>query len=283
MTDVEGGNVDPAFNDVREFYNASPFNMGASAADHAARLAKHDPLQTYPPLVQILQPGMRVLEVGCGVGWLSNSAALHHGCDVVGIDFSTPAVARAREISRELGTKASFEVADLFQWQAPTPFDAVVSVGVLMHTRDCIGALRRLSQDFVKPGGYLFIGLYHSFGRKAFLDHFAKLRAQGLSEDELFREYSHLHPLEDGVLLRSWFRDQVLVPHETQHSLAELAPVLAEESLELVSTSLNRFERFSALEELFSIEREYEALGYERLKAGRYFPGFFVFLARKAP
>ena len=54
--------------------------------------------------------------------------------------------------------------------------------------------------------------------------------------------YKELHSgLHDDTLLRSWFRDQVLHPHETQHTLEEMLPVIMDAGMKMVSTSVNRF------------------------------------------
>ena len=86
---------------------------------------------------------------------------------------------------------------------------------------------------------------------------------------------------EDNLHNLSWFYDQVLHPHETQHTLEELIPVLHSEDMELISTSINKFEPFETENELIEKEKSYYDLGMKKLVAKTYFPGFFVFLAQK--
>lgn len=182
-----------------------------------------------------------------------------------------------------LGSSARFEVADLFLFRPEAPFALVVSIGVLHHTDDCHAALRHLFRHCVAPGGHAFVGLYHGPGREPFLSHFGALKAQGAGEDELFAAYRALHPsLADDVHARSWFRDQVQHPHETQHTLAELLPLLHDAGMRLVSTSINRFAPIDSLDAVLAQEEGYRDLARRRLAEGRYFPGFFVFLVRKA-
>ena len=158
----------------------------------------------------------------------------------------------------------------------------MISLGVLHHTDNCAEAIRRCLTHFTAPGGHFLVGLYHKFGRRPFLDHFAKLKARGAGEGELLAEYRRLHPLEDETHLRSWFRDQVLHPHETQHTLREVVEIAGECGAELVATSINRFAPVDDLDAVLALEPEYEALGAKRLKAGQYFPGFFVALLRRS-
>jgi hypothetical protein len=73
----------------------------------------------------------------------------------------------------------------------------------------------------------------------------------------------------------------VLHPHETQHTLAEMVEVLHANRMELVSTSINRFQRINRLEDLFEAEKSLAQRGEEALAEKRYFPGFFTFLARR--
>ena len=135
----------------------------------------------------------------------------------------------------------------------------------------------------LKPGGQALIGLYHTYGRKPFLNHFAEMQAQGASEDTLCQEYKRLHAaLQDETHLKSWFRDQVLHPHETQHTISELLPLMADHGITLLSTSINKFKPFSALDDITIMEKDMERIGEERLAKGEYFPGFFVLLCQKA-
>jgi 2-polyprenyl-3-methyl-5-hydroxy-6-metoxy-1,4-benzoquinol methylase len=86
-----------------------------------------------------------------------------------------------------------FIEANLFDFQPEQPFTVVNSLGVLHHTPDCHAAIRQVLK-WVAPGGYLHLGLYHLYGRKPFLDHFAGLRAGGASEAELYYEFKKLNP-----------------------------------------------------------------------------------------
>jgi SAM-dependent methyltransferase len=270
--------------EVLKFYMDLPFNYHLSAEAQAAALRAHDWVQDYRVLLPLLKTKLRVLEVGCGVGWLSLSLAMYHGAEVIAIDFNPVVIHRAREIAGllRLDRSITFEAADLFRFTLMTPADLVVSVGVLHHTNDCHAALARAFTHFVRPGGYVFVGLYHAYGRRPFLEHFAGLKAQGASEETMFAEYRRLHPeLHDETLARSWFRDQVLHPHETQHTLAELMPLLASCEMELCATSINDYRPFDDVQELIELEPTFERLGSLSLHDGKYYPGFFFMLMRR--
>lgn len=270
---------------VLDFYRALPFNCHASPQAQAHALRQRNPSGAYPVLAPLLARQPRVLEVGCGTGWFSHALAHHHRLDVTGLDFNPVAIDFARQVARQMRLATHFEAANLFDYRPASGFDLVVSLGVLHHTRDCHGAIRHIGQKLLAPGGHLFLGLYHLHGRRPFLAHFQALRAQGADEAALLARYRKLHPyLADEVHLQSWFRDQVLHPHETQHTLAELLPVLAEAGLHLEATSINRFaplDRPGLLDEVLALEPGMEAAARQRLAENRYDPGFFLLLARR--
>ena len=275
-----------ANSDVLNFYKGLPFNYYEDI-DIAAKSIRNTNFSTiYPVLPQILKKGVKVLDVGCGVGWFVNAINFHYmeyGSSASGIDYNSTAIKRADEIAFRLGIKSDFAEKDLFRYKPKKRYDLVSSIGVLHHTNNCIYGLRHIFNHLVKPGGYAFIGLYHKYGRKPFLDHFDKLKMKGLDEDQLLKEFNVLYSgSNDKQHTLSWFYDQVLHPHETQHSLAELMPILHSEKMELVSSSINKFELFRTEDELFEKEKQYYELAIQKIRKKIYFPGFFVFLAKKS-
>ena len=137
-----------------------------------------------------------------------------------------------------------------------------------MCTNDCLQAIRTLIKNTLEPGGSLYIGLYHKYGRPPFLNLFRELEKKGMSEVDMLVEYSKIHSaLKDKTHIKSWFRDQVLHPFETLHTLEEIMPLLKDAGLRLTSTSINRFEPIAykdgnydldQLGELFDLEKKME-------------------------
>ena len=275
-------NTSYANKDVLNFYKELPFNYYSTAESAAVHIKASNPLAYYPALTSLLKPSMRVLDVGCGAGWLVNAMNYYYGTNAAGIDYNPVALEQAKQVADRLELDANFTEQDIFLYTPAQRFDIVVSIGVLHHTDNCIQAIRHLCRECIKQGGHIFIGLYHLYGRKPFLDHFAVLRKQGMDEESLFKEFRVLHPVSsDETFLRSWFRDQVLHPHETQHTLEEMIPVLCEEGMEFLGTSINKFASYNDIRELFIKEKEYEGVAVKKLQERTYFPGFFAFLARK--
>jgi SAM-dependent methyltransferase len=225
------------------------------------------------------------LDVGCGGGWLCLTVDHYYGKAARGVDFNPEVVVLAGEVAARMGSRATFAAGDLF---ALTPadgtWDVVCAMGVLHHTRDTAAAVGVLSR-LVAPGpqGRLYLGLYHAHGRRPFLDYFAGLRAHGYDEDALLAAFAALHRgLTDPRHLRSWFRDQVLHPHERQHTLAEVARWLDPLGFEIETTSINRFAPIGDLAVLFELEKGLAEVSYRRnVIERRFFPGFFSVCARR--
>jgi cyclopropane-fatty-acyl-phospholipid synthase len=104
-----------------------------------------------------LEPGMRLLDVGCGWGSLALHAARHHGSRVVGVTLSQPQAALARQRAAEEGLagRVEFRVED-YRDVADGPFDAISSVGMFEH----VGMARTAVyfshlRELLRPGGRL--------------------------------------------------------------------------------------------------------------------------------
>ncbi len=105
----------------------------------------------YDALLADLAPaGARVLDVGCGDGFLSARLAAQ-GCDVVGLDLDEGVLERARRRWPDAGV--SWLQGDVLTYPfAPGEFDAVLSNAALHHLPDTAEALRRFAA-LVRPGG----------------------------------------------------------------------------------------------------------------------------------
>jgi SAM-dependent methyltransferase len=99
--------------------------------------------------------GMRVLDVGCGVGDVSMLLAELVGPDgaVIGADIDPAALEQARTRAAESGlSTVTFVEADLNDLRLVEPVDAVVGRLILLHLDDPLASVRALSR-LVRPGG----------------------------------------------------------------------------------------------------------------------------------
>jgi len=109
-----------------------------------------------------IRPGMRVLDLGCGVGDVAFVAAELVGPDgrVVGVDRWPEAIARARLRAGQAGlAQVQFVEGDIREPVPGGPFDAIVGRLVLMHLADPVTVLRR--QATVLRAGGLVVPIEH--------------------------------------------------------------------------------------------------------------------------
>ena len=102
-----------------------------------------------------IQPGMRLLDLGCGAGDVSLLAATLVGPtgSVLAVDKSPEAVAMTRTRAANAGLRQiQCEVADIEQLQPTGLFDGIIGRFVLMYVADPAATLRSLAR-LVKPRG----------------------------------------------------------------------------------------------------------------------------------
>ena len=93
-----------------------------------------------------LAPGMRVLDLGTGLGHVARLAGelVGPGGSVLGIDRSGEALTAARQRSQHAGaTHVTFVEGDTCAWRASEPFDAIVARLLLFHVADPVAVWTR--------------------------------------------------------------------------------------------------------------------------------------------
>jgi cyclopropane-fatty-acyl-phospholipid synthase len=111
-----------------------------------------------------LQPGQRVLDVGCGWGSFVMHAAQRHGVEAVGITLSEnqAELARKRVADAGLSDKVEIRVQD-YRELAGENFDAVASIGMVEHVGESqIDVYAEQLASMLRPGGRL---LNHGISR----------------------------------------------------------------------------------------------------------------------
>lgn len=107
-----------------------------------------------------IEPGTRVLDVGCGVGRWSSLLAARGGL-VTGMDLSPTMIAEARRRAGAMGVanRCRFLVQDLARLDAGETFDLVLGVTVLQHILDpraLYASVQRMA-DHLAPGGRMVL------------------------------------------------------------------------------------------------------------------------------
>jgi ubiquinone/menaquinone biosynthesis C-methylase UbiE len=107
-----------------------------------------------------LRPGMRILDLGTGLGHVARIIRSFVGetGSVVGIDQSAEALAVAQQrATKEEEGNVSFVRGDVATWAAEDKFDAIVGRLILFHAPDPLRVVRHHLGN-LRPGG-LFIGI----------------------------------------------------------------------------------------------------------------------------
>ena len=106
--------------------------------------------------LDLLPPGSRVLDVGCGIGGSARILARDYGFDVLGVSISPAQIRRATELTPE-GLTCRFAVMDALDLQlADQQFDAVWTVEAGPHMPD----KQRFADELLRvlrPGGCLAV------------------------------------------------------------------------------------------------------------------------------
>jgi cyclopropane-fatty-acyl-phospholipid synthase len=112
-----------------------------------------------------LQPGQRLLDVGCGWGSLVLHAAREYGVQAVGVTLSQEQAAFARKRIAEEGLTDRVEIRVQDYRRIPDgPYDAISSVGMAEHVGTAeYRAYADILYSLLKPGGRL---LNHQIGRR---------------------------------------------------------------------------------------------------------------------
>ena len=111
----------------------------------------------------LIEPGMRVLDIGCGWGGMGLTLARDYGAEVVGVTLSTEqhTMANARAEAAGLADKAQFKLMDYRKVEGR--FDRIVSVGMFEHVGvPHYNAYFRTVRNLLAPDG---VALIHTIGR----------------------------------------------------------------------------------------------------------------------
>jgi 2-polyprenyl-6-hydroxyphenyl methylase / 3-demethylubiquinone-9 3-methyltransferase len=141
--------------------------------------------------------GLRVLEVGCGGGILTESFA-RAGARACGVDLSERSVAAARRHSQSLDLKIDYLCARGEQLPfAASSFDAVVSADFLEHVSDLNRVVGECSR-VIRPGGFFLYDTINRTLRSRLIVVWLLERALGLiprhtHDPRLFIKPAHLH------------------------------------------------------------------------------------------
>jgi cyclopropane-fatty-acyl-phospholipid synthase len=199
-------------------YSCAYFHTGTEDLDTAQRQK-----MTHICRKLRLQPGERLLDIGCGWGGLAMYAAQHCGASVLGITLSENQVAYANEQISRLGLSNEVSVT-LRDYRDPGlgEFDKIVSVGMFEHVgRDKLPEYFAQAYRLLKPGGlFLNHGISIRAPVKYIMDH-SKVRARRKPIAQRLAEH---FILGDGSFIQRYvFPDGEVIPVSEVNMFAEQA------------------------------------------------------------
>ncbi|KAJ8116883.1 hypothetical protein OPT61_g1790 [Boeremia exigua] len=158
-------------------------------------LARHE---HYMALKLQLGEGMKVLDVGCGVGRPAREIAAFSGCSVVGLNNNGYQIERATNYARQEGLDhlVSFAKGDFMDMAFPdNTFDAVYAMEATVHAPTLQGVYEQIFR-VLKPGGTF--GVYEWVMTDRFDESNAEHRAIRLGI-ERGNGISHMRPRTDAI------------------------------------------------------------------------------------
>ncbi|MBC7101610.1 MAG: class I SAM-dependent methyltransferase [Parvibaculum sp.] len=155
--DLDGGIYD-LFLDRDKQYSCAYFQRPGMSLEEA-QLAK----KRHIAAKLGIEPGMRVLDIGCGWGGMALTLAEETGAEVVGVTLSREQlkVAQRRAEERGLGAQVEFRLQDYRQIKEN--FDRIVSVGMFEHVG--VGHYREYFDRVTDLLTHDGVALIHTIGR----------------------------------------------------------------------------------------------------------------------
>lgn len=147
------------FQDRRMLYSCAYFR----SEDDSIDVAQEQKLEHICRKLR-LEPGERLLDIGCGWGALAMYAAEQYGARVLGITLSEPQarLATQRVQAAGLAERVQIAVRDFREVDEPGGFDKVVSIGMFEHiARDALPTYFETCFHLLKTGG---VFLNHGIG-----------------------------------------------------------------------------------------------------------------------
>jgi SAM-dependent methyltransferase len=171
--------------------------------------------------------GLRVLHLQCHIGTDTLSLARLGAREVVGVDFSEPALAEARKLAAATGTEIRYVRSDAYDALEATGggFDLVYTgIGALCWLPD-IKRWARTVRSVLRPGGRLFIREGHPVLWSLDYDRTDDLIALHTS---YFEQPEPLITDEPGTYVSTDHEFAATVTHEWNHGLGEIVTALLE-------------------------------------------------------
>jgi len=203
-------------------------------------------------LTGFLKPGVRVLDVGSGIGGAAFHLVEKYGAKVVGIDLAEEMIAVGHDRAKAAGMsdKVEFILGDVLATDFPEKFDLVWSRDAFMHIPDKARLFAKL-YSLLAPGGKIIITDY------------ARGKTPGSPEFEEYIKktgYSVIEPEQYGKVLEAAGFTDVVVDDAT----ATFIDILQREEGRLVNERQDFLGHFSEEDLNYLVDRWNMKIGFCR-------------------
>src|SRR6266480_3562261 len=190
-----------------------------------------NPGSTHALVLELVEPGARVLEFGCASGYMSQALRERRGATVVGVELDAEAAQLAAAYTERV-LVGDAEELDLEAELGAERFDAIVFADVLEHLRDPAALLRRV-RPLVADNGVIVASIpnvAHASVRLALLGGSFRYREQGLLDASHLRFFTR-EGVQDlfessGYLITQWLRRRL----EVEETEIPVPPSVPEEA-----------------------------------------------------
>lgn len=259
---------------VKSFYEGTPF-PNYEDSESVGDLIEKARQGVFARLLDEQIPyNIRILEVGCGTGQLSNFLGVAQR-----VVFGTDMCFNSLKLAQDFKNRCNLERVGFYQMNLFKPifktesFPLVICHGVLHHTSAPFEGLRSIG-NLVQKGGYIIVGLYNKYGR--IITDIRRVLMRKFGYRLKFFDY-YLRREDTGEhIKKTWFMDQYMNPHESKHTFGEVLQWFSRTGFRFINSipKLQPFEAFSKNERLFKENPTGSALDRFFVQTGLAFTGY---------
>jgi SAM-dependent methyltransferase/tetratricopeptide (TPR) repeat protein len=255
LTPITGG----VSEEVRDLYEQNPYPRWVKLRISGQALFVNDELRRSLPFARFTpmqdDSAPEALIAGCGTGNHSIfTGQRFRGIRILAVDLSLSSISYAKRKTQELGmTNIEYAQADILKLgDIERRFDLIESVGVLHHLADPFAGWRTLL-SLLRPGGFMYLGLYSEIARRQVVKarDFIAARGYESTPDGIRRFRQDLLVRSSGVDLQnlsqlldfytiSECRDLLFHVQEHRLTLDQIGSFLTETGLGFVGFELDR-------------------------------------------
>jgi len=191
---------------AQNIYDTPEFFESYSRLDRQARGLDGAP--EWPALRGLLPDmrGKRLLDLGCGFGWVARWAMTQGAVSVLGVDLSENMLARARAETADF--HVHYLKADLESFELPQDtFDVAFSSLALHYVEDLPRLVGQVFRSLASPGHFVF-SIEHPI-------YMASMRPGWLATDDGGRTWPVDHHAAEGPRVTDWLAKGVRKQHRT--------------------------------------------------------------------